>query len=113
MHMKVSIETHQFFFTTIYGSPIPSVRIYQWRQIKQISSSITGSWLLAGDFKSKKGGRPLTSTAIKDFGQCVDDCNLVKLESRALHLPRNGRGFLKTLTGPLLMRSGNLCFLSL
>lgn len=49
-----------------------------------------------GDFNvmlrpdNRCGGRPLTCIATKDFIQRVDDCNLVELELRALHLPGNG-----------------------
>jgi len=39
-----------FYFTPIYASPQEEGRTKLWSQLKNISRSMPGEWLLAGDF---------------------------------------------------------------
>lgn len=70
--------------STIYASPIPVVRDILWKHLQNIRASITGPWLLMGDFNEilvpseVRGGNFSLSRATK-FSNSMEDCNLLDL----------------------------------
>lgn len=68
IHFKVSInKIFCSWVTAIYASPVPSLRKQLWDYLGSIASTMSGPWLLGGDFNSilyaseKRGGSPTSS----------------------------------------------------
>lgn len=54
IHMEVTWldNNSNFLFTAIYGSPQKQYRQFLWHDLDQIASSLSGPWLLVGDFNA-------------------------------------------------------------
>jgi hypothetical protein len=51
LHLKVSFHGGRvFYFTPVYTSPQEEGRNGLWRELKHISNTMDGEWLIAGDF---------------------------------------------------------------
>jgi hypothetical protein len=84
LHLKVTLQGGKtFFFTPVYACPQEEGRNELWRELKNISRSMVGEWLLAGDFNDimnqaeKKGGVPVSQRRCVKFMDRVNDCNLL------------------------------------
>ncbi|KAK7404296.1 hypothetical protein VNO78_05076 [Psophocarpus tetragonolobus] len=61
------------------------IRNILWHKLMGLSNSISGSWLLIGDFNAhlhpsdKIGRTPPNARTMDDFQQCIDACNLLDL----------------------------------
>lgn len=113
--MKVEHANFHCYFAAVYSNSNPSLRMDLWNQIRQLSSSIN-DWLFVGDFntmlkpENKRGGRPLSHLATKDFNQCIMDCNLVELESRGPIFTWEQSGVLEKLDWALVNMEWKLKF---
>ncbi|KAK6803540.1 hypothetical protein RDI58_001324 [Solanum bulbocastanum] len=76
----------QFQFTAVYGLHTIATRLPLWTAIKQLNNNINEPWLIMGDFNSiltqrdRPGGSPVQDIEIRDFRECLLDCNLAELQ---------------------------------
>lgn len=74
-----------FLFTVVYGSPNASRRGILWNELVGLSSSISGSWVISGDFNAcisvedKIGSHRHDWNAMSQFSDCLNSCNLTNL----------------------------------
>lgn len=74
-----------WFLTGVYGSPRLSDRDELWHNLRNLSQSTVGPWVLLGDFNAyiysseKWGGAPANTVAMRRFLDCVNDCALLDL----------------------------------
>ncbi|CAM8975881.1 unnamed protein product [Rhodiola kirilowii] len=83
--ISVSVQTDmniQYTCTFVYASTSVSVRQNLWHDLLDMSSSITGPWIVAGDFNTissgseKKGGAAQAPGSMSDFNEFQMDCGL-------------------------------------
>ncbi|XP_028754089.1 uncharacterized protein LOC114713589 [Neltuma alba] len=90
IHCKVSSRSNSTgeFLTIVYGETKSIERMILWDSLRLIADTITGPWLVFGDFNAylspgdKKGGGNPNEAVMKPFQECVDDCGLTKCETR-------------------------------
>lgn len=81
------LSSESMFVTFVYGLNNIGDRKLLWPGIYNISQSVTGPWLLEGDFNAiyspeyRIGGDPVTSYEIKDFLNAIDDLQIFPLNS--------------------------------
>ncbi|XLR39159.1 hypothetical protein S83_023819 [Arachis hypogaea] len=95
----ISIEAHQqyihvkvqecgrgeWFFTTVYASPHQQIRRELWPKLQNIANTVSGEWLIAGDFNEikdsseKRGGAPTDLRACNAFTNWINNCGLIDL----------------------------------
>ncbi|KAL5767062.1 hypothetical protein ACOSQ2_013845 [Xanthoceras sorbifolium] len=72
-------------FTGFYGHPEASQRIHGWNLLRRLSSLHNFPWFCGGDYNEilndneKKGGSNRAQGLMDNFGQALDDCNLLDL----------------------------------
>ncbi|KAK6784679.1 hypothetical protein RDI58_018134 [Solanum bulbocastanum] len=88
IHRLVMIKQRniQFQFTVVYGLHTIATRLPLWTTIKQLNNNINEPWLIIGDFNSiltqrdTPVGSPVQDIEIRDFRECLLDCNLAELQ---------------------------------
>jgi exonuclease III len=100
VNMNVEITDFQFIhltitfnggpswkFTAVYASPREELRMEGWRKLQNISQSMSGSWMIAGDFndiasqEEKKGGAPASARKCNNFLDNINKCKLMDMGS--------------------------------
>lgn len=72
-----------FQLTFVYAKCSIQERQVLWRSLLAMHSTLTGPWLVAGDFNcimatdEKLGGNPPSLAAMSDFIDCSSDCGLI------------------------------------
>ena len=78
------------FFTFLYGYPQHYKQKKIWDTLLHIKYSINGPWAIIGDFNEilypheKIGGNQGNTSRIQDFGDFINNCQLLDLESFGL-----------------------------
>ncbi|KAJ4823413.1 hypothetical protein Tsubulata_042683 [Turnera subulata] len=73
------------YVTAVYASPHVALRQEFWRETQSFPTTFPGPWLIAGDFNSllgpdeKLGGEPPIPATCRQFGEWIDDCQLLDL----------------------------------
>ncbi|KAK4734209.1 hypothetical protein R3W88_008470 [Solanum pinnatisectum] len=102
IHGQVDLQVSKvkFQFTAVYGLHSITVRTSLWKTIQQLSTQITESWLIMGDFNSilTAEDRPIGSQVqlaeTRDFQECINDCHLTELPTvRRKFIWTNGQVF--------------------
>ncbi|KAL0293787.1 UNVERIFIED_CONTAM: hypothetical protein Scaly_2575800 [Sesamum calycinum] len=88
-HIDVSVRVKEsdewWRFSGIYGEPDTSKRDHTWRLLRRLHSQSIRPWLCAGDFNEilehseKEGGPPRAEWLIRNFRNCLADCELQDL----------------------------------
>jgi hypothetical protein len=100
VHMNVEITDFQFIhlmisfsgspiwnFTAVYASPREELRMEGWQKLQNISRSIAGGWMIAGDFndiatpEEKKGGALVSARRCNNFLDNINACKLMDMGS--------------------------------
>lgn len=75
------------FLTSVYDSPIPSIRQELWSQLENINSSVGNlKWIYLGYFNAykavedKQGGAKPNVKFMTEFNNCCANCNLMDLK---------------------------------
>ncbi|KAF7812868.1 ribonuclease H [Senna tora] len=82
--VTVTKANSSWYFTAIYGSLCPATREFLWTHLIELKQSMTGPWLLLGDFNDillpseVSGGAFLTRRAEK-FSDTLHKCELMDL----------------------------------
>lgn len=86
VHIHVDyLSPSGWFFTIVYASPHSYQHETVWRELIELSTSVSGPWYIAGDFNQvlftheKQGGAPFHSSASNSFAHCINACHLVDL----------------------------------
>ncbi|XP_074298893.1 uncharacterized protein LOC141629864 [Silene latifolia] len=90
IHTKVFDKARQkyFWFTVVYGFNKPVEREPLWDSLRKFHGTVTGPWLVCGDFNAvmgkdeRIGGNPVTLADIRPLLQVVQDCNLADLTAK-------------------------------
>lgn len=75
----------EFFATAVYASNRASERIMLWNKIIAHSKSISGPWIMIGDFnsrrsnKEKAGGRSVPDSVLDPFNSMIAATNLFEM----------------------------------
>lgn len=99
MHLSVDSPS----LSSVYGSHVPTQRTELWYFLRCLTPNISGSWILARDFNfmqrpnDKKGGVPLSLAATRDFNTCINDCELIELETRGPYFTWERAGTLERI----------------
>ncbi|XP_059284882.1 uncharacterized protein LOC132038189 [Lycium ferocissimum] len=76
------------YITFVYGFNTVGERKEMWDQLRTIYSSLTGPWLILGDFNAllsvddRLHGNPVHITETEDFQECVNDLGLGQVTRR-------------------------------
>ncbi|XP_028777441.1 uncharacterized protein LOC114734096 [Neltuma alba] len=105
IHCKVSSRRNpnKEFITIVYGETRSTERMMLWESLRLIAGSITGPWLVLGDFNAylspgdKKGRGSPIEAIMKPFQECIDDYGLVKCEIRGDRFTRERTGLKERL----------------
>ncbi|XP_050229569.1 uncharacterized protein LOC126678717 [Mercurialis annua] len=87
VHCKVEYDNHEFDWTIIYGANQLMDRQILWQKLVQMSSQITGPWMIQGDFNAvmgendRCGGNELDSNHASELKDCINNSGLVELRS--------------------------------
>ncbi|KAL4307123.1 uncharacterized protein LOC107605009 [Arachis ipaensis] len=86
VHMTMKNGSNESWaLTAVYASPQESRRKELWAELKTISVTLTGGWLVVGDFNDiahpteKKGGSRVDMGACKRFKSWIESCSLIDL----------------------------------
>ncbi|KAG5614400.1 hypothetical protein H5410_014224 [Solanum commersonii] len=83
--IKVSTTFPKWHISIVYAKNSYNHRKILWKNLRNITTSITGPWLVCGDFNEvtnaleKLGGRPINNTKCSAFINCLDDMNMIDL----------------------------------
>ncbi|KAL0388103.1 UNVERIFIED_CONTAM: putative mitochondrial protein [Sesamum radiatum] len=75
-------------FSGVYGEPDTQKRVHFWALLRQLHFQSSRPWLCAGDFNEilahseKEGGPPRAEWQIRNFRDCLSDCDLHDLGFR-------------------------------
>lgn len=92
-HQMVTISIRKgssvWWCSAIYRSPVPSIRELLWDHMGVIRTTVTGPWLLMGDFNeilmpSEVRGGPFLAHRAQNFARVMDLCGLMDLGSTGL-----------------------------
>ncbi|PNX93226.1 ribonuclease H, partial [Trifolium pratense] len=81
---SISLGTDKWYCTGLYASPTPSTRVNFWHYLCHLNSTISGAWLLMGDFNEiiapgeQRGGNFHQNRA-DGLISVMDNCNLIDL----------------------------------
>ena len=75
-----------FHITMVCGFNDQAMTRTLWRDIKGLRGSINGAWAIMGDFNrmlnmDERIGRPFEMAEIREFRQCVEECEVQDLKS--------------------------------
>nr|XP_019069479.1 uncharacterized protein LOC109120276 [Solanum lycopersicum] len=99
LHCQVNdrSKNYQFIVTIVYGFNTVEQRKSLWQEMKTISQGVTQPWLIAGDFnailstKDRLNGGQVTRNEIQDFGDCVRDMEITKLQWKGNYYTWNNK----------------------
>ena len=83
--METLDGNYKAFTTFVYASPRQIERKNLWRDLGNIATSMDKPWCVVGDFNSylcsddKWGGGPPNWTAMNQFKECIQECNLIDI----------------------------------
>ncbi|XP_061351224.1 uncharacterized protein LOC133296287 [Gastrolobium bilobum] len=87
IHCKIKIPIGKIFdFTTVYASPTQNLREKLWDELRNLSDTIMGPWILGGDFNEiaysheKKGGVAVDPSKCAKFASILNECQVADLE---------------------------------
>ncbi|PPR85704.1 hypothetical protein GOBAR_AA34990 [Gossypium barbadense] len=84
VHLKNESPIH---FTGFYGNADPNRRQSSWNMLKRVGQTVTGKWIIEGDFNAildeaeKDGGRRKPKALMEDFRTIVDELAVVDLKT--------------------------------
>jgi hypothetical protein len=100
LHLKVTLQGGKtFFFTPVYASPQEEARSDLWSELINISRTLDGEWLIAGDFNDimnqseKKGGAPVSQRRCDKFVDRINECKLLDCGAIGPHFTWRGPMF--------------------
>lgn len=83
--VKITSDHNPWLFYVVYASPNLTDRISLWEELTQLVQTITGDWLIGGDFnevicssEKLRGNSPLPKR-MYDFRQCLNNYNMIDL----------------------------------
>lgn len=82
MKCRKTGEVNTFWISAVYAKSTSARRRKLWRNLEDMSNTISGPWAVLGDFNAilapeeKKGGKPHRLSKSLDFIYCLEDCNL-------------------------------------
>lgn len=86
IHLSVAHKAtgNAFSYTMVYGLNDPALRLRLWDDLRLIKSTITGAWMVGGDFNNVLNltgriGSPVTLNEVEKFRDCLGDCELVDM----------------------------------
>lgn len=88
IHIKVIANSFSYFYSVMHGSTNAIVHKQLWSQIRGISNSISGKWVLSADFNSflspDQKSRPVVASRSQfmDFSDCITKCGLLNLHHK-------------------------------
>ncbi|KAK8335229.1 hypothetical protein V6Z12_A09G039500 [Gossypium hirsutum] len=84
VHMK---NESPIRFTGFYGNADPNRRQNSWNMLKRVGQTVTGKWIIGGDFNAilveaeKDGGRRKPKVLMEEFRTIVDELAVVDLKT--------------------------------
>ncbi|CAJ2652742.1 unnamed protein product [Trifolium pratense] len=78
-------DVEPWLLTVVYASPRENERQDTWNLLRDIATTVTGPWLMMGDFneiahpEEKKGGAPTNARKCHIFNNWINDCNLLEV----------------------------------
>jgi len=78
---------NKFFITYVYGFNQAQHRHALWSDLQSIAAHMTEAWCVLGDFNAilhtedRMGGTDVTDSEIRDFADCVFNCELQEMRS--------------------------------
>ncbi|XP_052886915.1 uncharacterized protein LOC128295389 [Gossypium arboreum] len=84
VHMK---NESPIRFTGFYGNADPNRRQTSWNMLKRVGQTVTGKWIIGGDFNAildeaeKEGGRRKPKVLMEEFRTIVDELAVVDLKT--------------------------------
>jgi len=75
----------KFFITYVYGFNLAQERLALWADLKDIATYTSEAWCILGDFNAilhpedRMGGTEVTDPEIKDFADCMFNCELQEM----------------------------------
>lgn len=71
IHCRVqdSLTSH-FFFTAVYGHPVPSCHSRLWPRLQSLCDAMTAAWVLLGDFNSLASSSERLGSSVDRSGVC-------------------------------------------
>ncbi|XP_061351746.1 uncharacterized protein LOC133296707 [Gastrolobium bilobum] len=86
IHCRIKIPSGQFFeFNAVYASLTQNLREKLWDDLHNLSDTITGPWILGGDFNEivysheKKGGVAVDPSKCAKFASILNECQVADL----------------------------------
>ena len=85
--VQCSLPSHTQFITCVYGNILASVRRHLWTELEFISSLISDSWFVMGDFNAcfgahEKLGNAPNAHSCHDFLSAMHKCMLTCLDTK-------------------------------
>ncbi|XP_061365289.1 uncharacterized protein LOC133308655 [Gastrolobium bilobum] len=86
IHCEVNLlNGKSFVFTAVYANPSQNIRNILWENLRSLSESISGPWILGRDFNEisyiheKKGGVVADPVKCAQFAFVLEDCHVADL----------------------------------
>ncbi|KAJ8419733.1 hypothetical protein Cgig2_013408 [Carnegiea gigantea] len=88
----------KFYLTIVYGYNKEELGRPLWHDLKAIKQQTLGPWHLIGDFNAvlnphdRIGGDDIHDSEIKEFSECVNDCEIMEMRSSGNYFSWSNRG---------------------
>ena len=95
----IHVDTQKHFYLTfVYGYNKHELRRPLWHNLQTLSHQTPGAWCVLGDFNAvlhiqdRIGGDDIQDADIKDFADCLTDCELMEIRSSGAYYSWSSRG---------------------